>query len=137
VILSEEHFTQVRDGLGLPLFLFSGKPSLVERKPYQEPLDPLIAKHLNAWMETLRACLTMDPSQTATKRVQDMSNSVYEEGLTRLSAHTLGHFLADYGIDIAPEDAINVARGITKKMLLVTQGIVVDDFFSVEVRVEV
>ncbi len=55
------------------------KTSFTERVNYQEPLNPDIAKHLNIWMDTVRGCLTIDPSHTATKKVQDMINTTYEE----------------------------------------------------------
>lgn len=48
-------------------------------------------------------------------------NSIHEEGLIKLSAHVIAHFLYDRGVDIAPADAARVARGITKKMLLLIQ----------------
>lgn len=59
-------------------------------------------------------------------------NTVHEDGLTKLSAHVIAHFLYDRGIDIQPADAARVARGITKKMVLLIQGIQVDEFFSTE-----
>lgn len=58
-----------------------------------------------------------------------MMNTTHEEGLTRLCAHVLAHFLYDRGIDIAPGDAARVARGVTKKMILMIQGIRIDEFF--------
>jgi len=61
-----------------------------------------------------------------------MMNTVHEDGLTKLSAHVIAHFLYDRGIDIQPADAARVARGITKKMVLLIQGIQVDEFFSTE-----
>jgi hypothetical protein len=72
-------------------------------------------------METLKGCITIDPSQTSTKKINDMMNTVHEEGLTKLSAHVIAHFLYDRGIDISPADAARVARGITKKMILLIQ----------------
>jgi hypothetical protein len=48
-------------------------------------------------------------------------NTMHEEGLTKLSAHVIAHFLYDRGIDISPADAARVARGITKKMILLIQ----------------
>lgn len=87
-------------------------------------------------METLKGCITIDPSQTSTKKINDMMNTVHEEGLTKLSAHVIAHFLYDRGIDISPADAARVARGITKKMILLIQGIKVDDFFASEPPVQ-
>jgi hypothetical protein len=58
-----------------------------------------------------------------------MINTTYEEGLVKLVAHTLAHFLYDRGINIQPVDAARVARGIIKKMLLLVQGVKVDEFF--------
>lgn len=55
------------------------KTPFTERTTYQEPLDGNIAKHLNIWMDTVRGCLTIDPSQTSTKKIQEMINSTYEE----------------------------------------------------------
>jgi len=97
------------------------KTPFTDRVEYQEPLDSNIAKHLNIWMDTVRGCLTIDPSQTSTKKVQEMINSVYEEGLVKLVAHVLVHLLYDRGVNIQPADAARVARGIIKKMLLLVQ----------------
>jgi len=105
-----------------------------ERVAYQEPLDGSIAKHLNIWMDTVRGCITIDPSQTSTKKVQDMINATYEEELVKLVAHVLVHFLYDRGVNIQPADAARVARGIIKKMLLLVQGITVDEFFVTPVE---
>ena len=63
-------------------------------------------------------------------------NTMHEEGLSKLSAHVIAHFLYDRGIDIAPADAARVARGITKKMILLIQGVKVDAFFASEPVVE-
>jgi hypothetical protein len=52
----------------------------------------------------------------------------------RLVAHTLAHFLYDRGVNIQPADAARVARGIIKKMLLLVQGIAVDEFFVTPVE---
>lgn len=60
-------------------------------------------------------------------------NTTHEEGLTKLCAHVLAHFLYDRGIDIAPGDAARVARGVTKKMILTIQGIKIDDFFAMPI----
>lgn len=126
----------VRDGLGLPEV---GVPRIVtfqERKVYSEPLAPELARHLNIWMETLKGCITIDPSQTSTKKINEMMNAIHEEGLIKLSAHVIAHFLYDRGIDIQPADAARVARGITKKMILLIQGVKVEEFFATEVLPE-
>ncbi len=86
-------------------------------------------------METLRGCITIDPSQTMTKKVNDMINTTHEEGLVKLAAHVLAHFLYDRGINIDPADAARVARGVTKKMVLLLQGIAIDPFFGNEPKV--
>ena len=83
-------------------------------------------------METLRGCITLDHSQTLTKKINDMMNTMHEEGLVKLSAHVLAHFLYDRGVNIEPADAARVARGVTKKMILLLQGITVDAFFGSE-----
>jgi hypothetical protein len=88
-------------------------------------------------METLKWCITIDPSQTSTKKIHEFTNSIHEEWLIKLSAHVIAHFLYDRGIDIAPADAARVARGITKKMLLLIQGIAVDDFFKTDPIIQV
>ena len=111
----------MRENLGLPVTALPPRPSIVERKAYSEPLAPELARHLNVWMETLKGCIIIDPSQTSTKKINDMMNTVHEEGLTKLSAHVIAHFLYDRGIDISPADAARVARGITKKMILLIQ----------------
>lgn len=134
--LSDEHVHIVRAALGLTQVDIPPITPIIERKIYSEPLTPELAKHLNIWMETLKGCITIDPSQTSTKKINDMMNTVHEEGLTKLSAHVIAHFLYDRGIDIQPADAARVARGITKKMLLLIQGIKVDDFFATEPAVE-
>ena len=61
-----------------------------------------------------------------------MMNTIHEEGLIKLSAHVIAHFLYDRGIDIQPADAARVARGITKKMILMSQSIKVDEFCAAE-----
>ena len=120
----------VRNALGLSAVSLPPIAPATARKTYNEPLDRDIASHLNIWMETLKGCITIDPSQTSTKKVNDIINTVHEEGLTKLSAHVIAHFLYDRGIDIAPADAARVARGITKKMLLLVQGVKIDEFFA-------
>lgn len=87
-------------------------------------------------METLKGCITIDPSQTSTKKINEMMNTAHEEGLIKLSAHVIAHFLYDRGIDIQPADAARVARGITKKMILLIQGVKVEEFFATEVLPE-
>lgn len=134
--LSDEYMWLVRENLGLPVTALPPRPSIVERKAYSEPLAPELARHLNVWMETLKGCIIIDPSQTSTKKINDMMNTVHEEGLTKLSAHVIAHFLYDRGIDISPADAARVARGITKKMILLIQWIRVDDFFASEPPVQ-
>jgi hypothetical protein len=129
--------TLVRAGLGLQQTEIPHVTSFTERRTYSEPLTPELARHLNIWMETLKGCITIDPSQTSTKKINDMMNTVHEEGLTKLSAHVIAHFLYDRGIDIQPADAARVARGITKKMILLIQGVKIDDFFASEPIVKV
>lgn len=128
--LSDEHMQKVRESLGLPLVEIPNITPFTVRTAYSEPLAPQITKHLNIWMESLRGCITIDPSQTSTQKINDMMNDIHEEGLIKLSAHVLAHFLYDRGIDIAPADAARVARGVTKKMIQMIQGIAVDDFFA-------
>ncbi len=128
--LSDEYMGIVRNGLGLPAVEIPRIMSFEERKVYSEPLSPELARHLNIWMETLKGCITIDPSQTSTKKINDMMNTIHEEGLTKLSAHVIAHFLYDRGIDIQPADAARVARGITKKMILLIQGVKIEDFFA-------
>lgn len=135
--LSDEYMTLVRAGLGLQQTEIPHVTSFTERRTYSEPLTPELARHLNIWMETLKGCITIDPSQTSTKKINDMMNTVHEEGLTKLSAHVIAHFLYDRGIDIQPADAARVARGITKKMILLIQGVKIDDFFASEPIVKV
>lgn len=130
--LTDEYLHIVRTELGLGAAEIPKKEPIKERTPYREPLNPTLAKHLNIWMETLKGCITIDPSHTATKKIHDMVNTIYEEGLTRLSAHVIAHFLYDRGIDISPTDAARIARGITKKMILLVQGVEVDEFFKTE-----
>jgi hypothetical protein len=130
--LSDEYMILVRENLALTPVTLPIHSHTGERRAYSEPLEPELARHLNIWMETLKGCITIDPSQTSTKKVNDMMNTVYEEGLIKLSAHVIAHFLYDRGIDIQPADAARVARGITKKMLLLIEGIQVDEFFSTE-----
>lgn len=134
--LSDEYIALVRAGLGLQQAEIPHITSFTERRTYSEPLTPELARHLNIWMETLKGCITIDPSQTSTKKINDMMNTVHEEGLTKLSAHVIAHFLYDRGIDIQPADAARVARGITKKMILLIQGVKIDDFFASEPIVE-
>lgn len=122
----------VRAGVGLPVVEIPRINSFEARKVYTEPLAPELARHLNIWMETLKGCITIDPSETSTKKINDMMNTIHEEGLTKLSAHVIAHFLYDRGIDIPPADAARVARGITKKMILLIQGVKVDAFFATE-----
>lgn len=131
--LSDEYMGIVRNGLGLPAVEIPRITSFEERKVYSEPLSPELARHLNIWMETLKGCITIDPSQTSTKKINDMMNTIHEEGLTKLSAHVIAHFLYDRGIDIQPGDAARVARGITKKMILLIQGVKIEEFFASEV----
>lgn len=131
--LSDEYMTKVRDSIGLPAVQIPSITPFSARTTYSEPLSPEITKHLNIWMEALRGCITIDPSQTSTKKINDMMNTTHEEGLTKLCAHVLAHFLYDRGIDIAPGDAARVARGVTKKMILTIQGIKIDDFFAMPI----
>ncbi len=128
--IADDYMDEVRAYLGLPKTPLSTPNTTKERKPYSEPLAPELARHLNTWMETLKGCLTIDPSQTSIHRINSMINSTYEEWLSKLAAHVIAHFLYDRGIDISPQDAHRVAKGITKKMLLINQGIQVDTFFT-------
>ncbi len=130
--LSDEYMMKTRESLGLSIAEIPPLLPVAERKAYTEPLDPNLSKHLNIWMETLRGCITVDPSQTMTKKINDMMNTMHEEGLVKLSAHVLAHFLYDRGVNIEPADAARVARGVTKKMILLLQGINVDPFFGSE-----
>jgi hypothetical protein len=134
--LSDEYMMIVRENLQLTQTSLPARINVSERKTYSEPLEPELARHLNIWMETLRGCISIDPSQTSTKKINDMMNTIHEEWLTRLSAHVIAHFLYDRGIDIQPADAARVARGITKKMILLIQWIKVDDFFATNVEIE-
>lgn len=134
--LSDEYMMIVRESLQLAQTSLPARINVSERKTYSEPLEPELARHLNVWMETLKWCISIDPSQTSTKKINDMINTVYEEWLTRLSAHVIAHFLYDRGVDIQPADAARVARGITKKMILLIQGITVDEFFAASVEIE-
>lgn len=127
--LSDEYTLKVREGLNLAPVQIPGINQFSARTTYSEPLAPDLTKHLNIWTETLRGCITIDPSQTSTKKINDMMNTTHEEGLIKLCAHVLAHFLYDRGIDIAPGDAARVARGVTKKMILMIQGITIDEFF--------
>lgn len=133
--LSDEHMLLVRKELWLSDATLPKPGFIAERKAYSEPLDPELSQHLNVWMETLRGCITIDPSQTMTKKVNDMINTTHEEGLVKLAAHVLAHFLYDRGINIDPADAARVARGVTKKMVLLLQGIAIDPFFGNEPKV--
>ena len=130
--LSDEYMIKTRESLGLSVVEIPPLLPVAERKAYTEPLDPNLSKHLNIWMETLRGCITIDPSQTMTKKINDMMNTMHEEGLVKLSAHVLAHFLYDRGVNIEPADAARVARGVTKKMILLLQGITIDAFFGSE-----
>ncbi len=132
--LSDDILGKIRSELGMETMTLPTKTPFTDRVEYQEPLDSNIAKHLNIWMDTVRGCLTIDPSQTSTKKVQEMINSVYEEWLVKLVAHVLVHFLYDRGVNIQPADAARVARGIIKKMLLLVQGVKVDEFFVTPVE---
>ena len=132
--LSDDMLVRVRTELGMEESTLPARLQFNERVAYQEPLDSTIAKHLNIWMDTVRGCVTIDPSQTSTKKIQDMINATYEEELVKLVAHVLVHFLYDRGVNIQPADAARVARGIIKKMLLLVQGITVDDFFATPVE---
>lgn len=134
--LSDEYMSLVRDGLQMSVVSLPPRSSIAERKPYSEPLAPELARHLNIWMETLKWCITIDPSQTSTKKINDMMNTIHEEGLIKLSAHVIAHFLYDRGIDIQPADAARVARGITKKMILLIQWIQIDEFFVTTPSIE-
>lgn len=132
--LSDDILIKVRVELAMDEAIIPRKTPFTERATYQEPLDGNIAKHLNIWMDTVRGCLTIDPSQTSTKKIQEMINSTYEEWLVKLVAHTLVHFLYDRGVNIQPADAARVARGIIKKMLLLVQWIQVEEFFVTPVE---
>ena len=132
--LSDDILLKVRSELVMNEAMIPTKTPFTERTTYQEPLDGNIAKHLNIWMDTVRGCLTIDPSQTSTKKIQEMINSTYEEWLVKLVAHTLVHFLYDRGVNIQPADAARVARGIIKKMLLLVQWIQVEEFFVTPVE---
>ncbi len=130
--LSDEYMLLVRDSLGLENVAMPHHEQFHERKTYSEPLDASLAKHLNIWMETLKGCITIDASQTSTKKINEMMNDIHEESLIKLSAHVIAHFLYDHGIDIIPADAAKVARGITKKMILLVKWIEIDEFFVSE-----
>lgn len=130
--LSDEYMMKTRESLGLSIAEIPPLLPVAERKAYTEPLDPNLSKHLNIWMETLRGCIIIDPSQTMTKKINDMMNTMHEEWLVKLSAHVLAHFLYDRGVNIEPADAARVARGVTKKMILLLQWITVDAFFGSE-----
>jgi len=132
--LSDDIMIKVRAELGMDIMAIPVKTPFTDRTAYQEPLDGNIAKHLNIWMDTVRGCITIDPSQTSTKKIQEMINATYEEELVKLVAHVLVHFLYDRGVNIQPADAARVARGIIKKMLLLVQGIAVDEFFATPVE---
>ncbi|TXI26022.1 MAG: hypothetical protein E6Q61_01185 [Nitrosomonas sp.] len=119
--LSDEYMLLVRESLGLENVAMPHHEPFSERKTYSEPLDASLAKHLNIWMETLKGCITIDASQTSTKKINEMMNDIHEESLIKLSAHVIAHFLYDHGIDIIPADAAKVARGITKKMILLVK----------------
>ena len=77
--LSDDILIKVRVELAMDEAIIPRKTPFTERATYQEPLDGNIAKHLNIWMDTVRGCLTIDPSQTSTKKIQEMINSTYEE----------------------------------------------------------
>ena len=130
--LWDEYMNIVRNSLGLTPVEIPHITHIEGRQAYSEPLAPEIARHLNIWMETLKWCITIDPSQTSTQKINEMMNDIHEEWLIKLSAHVIAHFLYDRGIDIPPGDAARVARGITKKMILLIQGIKVDEFFATE-----
>lgn len=130
--LSDEYMVLVRESLGLTQVTLPNHTPFTERKTYSEPLDTELARHLNIWMETLKGCITIEASQTSTKKINDMMNDIHEEGLVKLSAHVIAHFLYDHGIDIIPADAAKVARGITKKMILLVKWVEIDDFFGSE-----
>ncbi len=134
--LSDEYIIQVRENIGLSAVQIPGITQFSARTVYSEPLAPEITKHLNIWTETLRGCIMIDPSQTSTKKINDMMNTTHEEWLTKLCAHVLAHFLYDRGIDIAPGDAARVARWVTKKMILMIQGIQIDEFFLAPIKGE-
>jgi len=134
--LSDEYMVLIREKLGLAQVTLPTHRPVAERKVYSEPLDPELARHLNIWMETLKGCITIEASQTSTKKINDMMNDIHEEGLVKLSAHVIAHFLYDHGIDIIPADAARVARGITKKMILLVKWIEIDDFFGSEPEIK-
>lgn len=134
--LSDEHMGLVRGSLNMSEVTLQKPSNIGERIAYSEPLSPELSQHLNIWMETLRGCITIDPSQLMTKKINEMINSTYEEGLIKLSAHVLAHFLYDRGINIDPADAARVSRGVTKKMILLIQGIAIDPFFGNEIPAE-
>lgn len=127
--LSDPHLTAVRAYLRMNEISIPSVPVFSTRLAYQEPLPNNIASHLNAWMDTVRGCITIDPSHTATKKINDLVNSVHEAGLVKLVAHVLAHFLYDRWVTIESRDATRVAQGIVKKMILLVQGIQIDDFF--------
>ena len=99
---------KTRESLGLSIATIPPLLPVAERKAYTEPLDQKLSAHLNIWMETLRGCITIDPSQTMTRKINDMMNTIHEEGLVKLSAHVLAHFLYDRGVNIEPADAARV-----------------------------
>ena len=134
--LSAEHMILVRASLEMPTVILPKPGVITERKSYSEPLDAELSQHLNVWMETLRGCITIDPSQLMTKKINEMINSTYEEGLIKPSAHVLAHFLYDRGNNIDPADAARVSRGVTKKMILLIEGIAIDPFFGNEIPAE-
>jgi hypothetical protein len=77
--LSDEYMMIVRENLQLTQTSLPARINVSERKTYSEPLEPELARHLNIWMETLRGCISIDPSQTSTKKINDMMNTIHEE----------------------------------------------------------
>jgi len=77
--LSDEYMIIVREHLQLTQTSLPARINVSERKTYSEPLEPELARHLNVWMETLKGCISIDPSQTSTKKINDMMNTIHEE----------------------------------------------------------
>ena len=77
--LSDEYMHIVRGSLGLSEIVLPPIPHFESRQTYSEPLSPEIARHLNIWMETLKGCITIDPSQTSTQKINEMMNDAHEE----------------------------------------------------------
>jgi hypothetical protein len=79
LIISDEYMMKVREKLTLKTVEIPLHPHAAMRIPYSEPLASDMTLHLNIWIETLKSCLTIDASQTSTKKIHEMNNSTYEE----------------------------------------------------------